>query len=246
MKRTISGSRTTTSQSACALFSIAISLPLIPALSFGAQWSSEAKLDRFPKAVRGSVSISNEGVDFRPVKGQAVHWALQDIRTVDLESPRKLSLVTYENRRWHVPGDRPFDFKLENAVPPEVAAELVRLVGKPAINAIPARHEPIFETIGARHRTRAGGSSGVLRFSENGIDYVAAQGNDTRTWRWADIETLSKPEPYRLRVGGYLETFDFELKQPLPEALYHRLWDHVYAQGLNIAPERGETHAESH
>ena len=209
-------------------------------------WTSEANLDRFPKSVHGRVSISNEGIDFRPAKGQVLHWLLQDIRTVDLESPRKLSLVTYQNRRWHVPGDRPFDFELKNSMPPEVAAELIRQVGKPAINGVPLPHASSFAIIGARHKTRTGGSSGVLRFSENGIDYLAAKENDSRTWRWADIETLSNPEPYRLRVGGYLETFDFELKQSLPEALYHRLWDHVSAQGLNIRPERGETHAESH
>ena len=164
-------------------------------------WTSEAKLNRFPKSLRGSLAISNEGVDFHPVKGQPVHWELQDIRTVDLQNPRKLSLVTYENRRWHAPGDRPFDFKLDDAVPPSVAAELVRLVGKPAINGVPVLRESSLETVGARHRSRAGGSSGVLRFSESGIDYLATKGNDSRSWRWADIETLSKPEPYRLRVG---------------------------------------------
>lgn len=97
-------------------------------------WTSEAKLNRFPKSLRGSFAISSEGVDFHPAKGQTVYWELQDIRTVDLQNPRKLSLITYENRRWHTPGDRPFDFKLDDAVPPSVAAELVRLVGKPAMN----------------------------------------------------------------------------------------------------------------
>jgi hypothetical protein len=209
-------------------------------------WTSEAKLDRLPKAIRGTLVISSEAVDFRPAKGHPVHWALQDIRTVDIAGPRKLSLISYENSRWHVPGDRPFDFKLKNPMPPEVAAGLVDLVGKPAINGLPLPRAASLATIGARHRTRAGGSNGILRFSHNGVDYLASKGADSRSWRWADIQTLAEPAPYRLRIAGYLETFDFELKQPLPDDLYDRLWDHVYAQGLNMGEQKGEAHAEMH
>lgn len=209
-------------------------------------WASDAKLNQFPKPARGSLTISSVGADFRPAKGEPIHWAVEDIRTVDLPSSRKLSLITYQNRRWHVPGDRPFVFDLKNAMPPEVAANLVRLVGKPAINGVPAPHLSNLATIGARHPTRIGGSNGVLRFRDGGIDYLAAKGNDSRTWRWADIQTVAHPGPYRLRVAGYLETFDFELKQPLPYGLFDRVWDHLYVRGLNIGEREGEGHAEIH
>jgi hypothetical protein len=78
-------------------------------------------------------------------------------------------------------------------MPPELAGELVRLVGKPAINAVPAAHASGLATIGARHPTRTGGSNGVLRFRDGGIDYLAAKGNDSRSWRWADIQTVAHP-----------------------------------------------------
>jgi hypothetical protein len=209
-------------------------------------WLSDAKLNRFPKSTRGSITISTEGIDFHPSKGEPVRWEPDDIRTVDLPTSRKLSVVTYRNRRWHLPGDRPFVFDLKNSMPPEVAAELVRLVGKPAINGVPVPRVSSFATIGARHPTRTGGSSGVLRFRDGGIDYLAAKGNDSRSWRWVDIQTVAHPEPYRLRVVGYLETFDFELKQPLPDDLFDRLWDHLYARGRNTGEREGEAHAEIH
>lgn len=202
-------------------------------------WMSDAKLKRFPKSARGSLTISTAGVDFHSEKGESIHWSLEDIGTVDLPTSRKLSLVTYQNRRWRLPGDRPFAFDLKNPMPPEVAAELVRLVGKPAINGVP-RSEDVssFAIIPARHRTRPGGSNGELRFSDSGIDYLSKAG-DARSWRWADIETLAHPEPYRFWIGGFQETFDFELKQPLANGVFDRLWDHVYAQGLNIRPQFG-------
>ncbi len=153
------------------------------------QWVSDAKLSRFPKPTRGSLTISIEGVEFRPIKGEPIHWAVENIRTVDLPRARKLSLITYQNRRWHVPGDRPFVFDLKNPVPAEVAAELVRLVAKPAINGVPVPQLSGFAAVGARHATRTGGSNGVLRFRDGGIDYLAPKRNDSRSWRWADIQT---------------------------------------------------------
>jgi hypothetical protein len=233
----------------------ALWVPLMPANASTAafaqsadstRWGCEATLNRFPRSVHGSFGISGEGVDFRPAKGQPIHWVFEDILTVDLQSPRKLSFVTYENRRWHVPGDRPFEFTLKQPMPPEVASELIRFVGKPAVNGIPFPRGSGLETIGARHRTTTGGSTGVLRFREGGIDYLAQRGDDSRSWRWADIQTLAHPDPYRFRIGGYFETFDFELKQPLPDDVFDRLWDRLYAQGLNTLKQGGSAHAESH
>lgn len=204
-------------------------------------WSSEARLHRLPKAVPGTLTISSDGVEFRPDKGTPSHWPFEEIRTVALSNPRQLSLITYQNRRWHLPGDRPFEFSLNTPIPPVLAAELVRKVGKPAINGDPLPDANSFATIPARHVSRLGGSSGMLRFSDSGIDYLSKAG-DARSWRWADIETIAHPEPYRLRVGGYLETFDFELKEPLRSDLFDRLWDHIYAQELKPDEQKEETH----
>jgi hypothetical protein len=204
------------------------------------QWTSDVKLHRLPRSMRGTLTITAAGVDFQPEKGWPTHWSFADIRRVNISTPRRLSLVTYQNRHWHVPGDRTFEFKLKDAMPPEVAAELVRRVGKPAIDGDPVRSASGFASIAARHVTRTGGSEGVLRFRDSGIDYLSQKGGDARSWRWADIQTLAHPEPYRLWIYGYLETFDFELEQPLSEELFDRLWDHVYAQGLNIGQREGE------
>lgn len=202
-------------------------------------WTSEVKLHHMPKSQRGNLAISMDGVKFESQEEQSDHWSFQEIRTVDLSNPRKLSLTTYQNRKWRLPGDRAFVFDLKNPMPPRVAAELVHRVGKPAINGDPIRKAAGFASIPARHPTRTGGSSGVLRFRDSGIDYLSDKANESRSWRWADIQTLAHPEPFRFRVTGYLETFDFELKQSLSEELFDRLWDHVYAQGLNLRQREG-------
>jgi hypothetical protein len=200
------------------------------------RWESKARLRQRFKSAPGDFAFSEQGVEFRPTKGPPLRWSLVEIRTVDLQTPRRLTLTTYANRTWHRGGDRQFRFELAAPMPSSVASGLVTRVGKPAVNGDPDVQTSSFATIPARHRTRTGGSNGVLRFRDDGIVYVTSDGRDSRIWRWLDIQTLANPDAYHFRVGTYLETFEFELKQPLSPALFDRLWDHVYARALNVDP----------
>jgi hypothetical protein len=197
----------------------------------GVQWTSAARWKHGLKKTSGTLSLTETGVEFRPTSGPSLSWPYEEIQTFDL-SPRQLRLTGYENRQWHFHGERSFSFNLESPVPPDVAAELTRRVGKPAANGIPDPSAPAFTVLDARHRTRGGGTNGTLRFRNSGIDYVTTSGQGARTWRWADIQTLARPDAYHFRVGGYHETFEFELKQPMSQELFDRLWNDVYAQDL--------------
>lgn len=118
---------------------------------------------------------------------------------------------------------------------------MAQLVSKPVINGDPASEVQSFASIAARHRTLTDGTNGTLRFHDNGIDYVMAGGQGGRSWRWADIQTLANPDLYHFRVGGYRETFEFELKQPMSRELFDRLWDHVHARDLSgVTSDRRE------
>jgi hypothetical protein len=209
-------------------------------------WQSNARLHQPLKSMPGDLVFGEQGVEFRPANGSVLRWSFTDIRTVDLRTPRRLSLTSYENRSWRRSGDRKFRFELGSPMPSTVAAELVQRVGKPAINGNPNPQVPGFATLAARHRTRTGGSNGVLRFRDDGIDYVTSGGQDSRSWRWADIQTLANANPYELRLGGYLETFEFELKRPISPDLFDRLWDLLYARDLNVVGQArgGQSHAE--
>jgi len=207
-------------------------------------WQSKARLRHRLTSTHGDLVVDGQGIEFRTTKGSALRWSFVEIRTIDLTLPRHLSLTSYSNRHWHWPGDKEFRFELNTPMPPTVAAALVGKVGKPAVNGDPVPREPSFASIPARHRTRTGGTNGVLDFREDGIDYVTGA-DGGRSWRWADIQTIANPDPYHFRVGGYLETFDFELKQPMTGDLFDRLWDRVYARDLNVAGARvGERHAD--
>jgi hypothetical protein len=203
-------------------------------------WSSAARWRHgLLSKVSGTLVLTDSGVDFRPAKGQPMRWPFAEIQTFNL-SPHRLKVTGYKNRRWHFHGERSIRFDLESVMPPAVAAELAQRVGKPAKNGAPDPNAPAFATLGARHRTRGGGTNGVLRFRESGIDYVTDSGRGARSWRWADLQTLARPDAYHFRVGGYRETFGFELKEPMSRTLFDRLWNDVYGRDLSgLEPNGG-------
>jgi hypothetical protein len=196
-----------------------------------APWQSPAQLRHLITKTRGTLLIDDRGVEFRPKKGPPLRWSYVDIQSFHLTSHR-LDVETYQNRGWHFPGDRTYHFHLTNGVPPAVAEEFARRVQKPVENGRPNPSAPDQAALPARHRTFGGGTNGVLRFRKDGIDYVTAGGRGSRSWRWSDIQTIANPDPYHFRVQGYRETFEFELKQPMPRKLFDQLWDAVYARGL--------------
>ena len=195
-------------------------------------WQSPANLKHLVTKTRGTLVINDQGLEFRPDKGLPVRWSYVDIQSFHLTA-HSLDLETYQNRSWHLHGDRTFHFKLKDSMPSGVAEEFARRVQKPAKDGIPNPHAPAFANLPARRRTLGGGTNGVLRFRKDGIDYVTASGRGSRSWRWSDIETIAHPDPWHFSVEGYRETFDFELKQPMSQKLFDQLWDKVYGRGLN-------------
>lgn len=197
-----------------------------------------ARLRRSLGGTRGTLTLSDKGVDFRPEKGSSLHWPFFEIQTADLWSGR-LILTSYERRGKFRPGVRRYRFDLAKEMPPTVAAEFVARIGRPVRNGNPERHLPGFAEIPARHRTAFGGtvSNGILRIHEGGIEYVSKSHKDSRNWRWGDIQEITNQDPYHLIVFGYRETYSFDLKGPLPPGLYDRLTDEVYDH--NFKNQRG-------
>lgn len=192
-------------------------------------WKTQAREHRAPLLanVRGTLAVSEKGVTFRSAKGREQHWGIEDIHTAFI-GPHRLDLETYQNRSWRRPGVRHYKFNLTSSMPPPVAAALAAKIARPVQNADPDPHAKAIATISARHRELTRGTNGVLRFRASGIDYITKSKNDSRSWSWADLQTLSDPDPYHLFIFGYRDTYTFDLKAPLPRALFNRATDEIY------------------
>jgi hypothetical protein len=182
-------------------------------------WQSAARWHRtLEKSVPGTLRIDDTGVEFQSAKLKE-RWAWLDIYSFDL-SVREFTLISYQNRRFH--------FTLAQSMPPAVASEMTARVARPVRNGDPQPVAAATAEIPARRRAFPGGSNGVIRLRNEGIDYVTKDGRDARSWRWEDIETIANPNPWELRVGGYREIAEFDLKQPMPRELFERIWDRLY------------------
>ncbi len=187
-------------------------------------WESPARLHHFAGNDKGDLSINADGVEFRSQKAATIKIPYFEVETFELAS-HSLSIKTYENRKMRL-GVVKYRFDLVQAVPPSVGAELARQVRRPSQNTLPNPGSQA-AVIAAHHRTGTGGTNGVLRFHEDGIDYVSSASGDSRSWRWADLQTLSAPDPYHLLVFGYRDTYTFDLKEILPQSLYYRSVDAI-------------------
>jgi len=198
-------------------------------------WQTAARLHSGLTSERGTLIFDANGIEFR-AKRFAGRWPYAEVKSFDLGA-RRLVLTDYESWSHHRHGERHFRFDLATPVPPPVAAGLTQAVGKPVRNRDPDSAAQSLFAIAARHGARFGGSNGILRFREEGIDYITPTKSDSRSWRWADIQTLACLDPYHLRVGGYRETFEFDLKRALGAEEFDRLWDKLYAgelKGLRV------------
>lgn len=205
----------------------------------GISWQSPARLRHWPTKTRGALKINEQGLEFWSGETAVLKLSFLDVHTFFVAAHR-LVIETYKNRKHHVPGEQRYGFDLDQVVPPEVAAGLAREVQRPSQNAVPDPASPSAESIPARHRTRMGGTNGTLRIRDGGIDYVTSVPGDSRSWRWADLATLSEPDPHHLFVFGYRDTYTFDLKKPIARGLFNRLTDEIDSHNASEQQQRPE------
>jgi len=194
----------------------------------------------------GILAITGSTISFDQAgnKKHAWLWTYQDIHQLEI-SPSRLRVLTYTGDKWKLGADREYRFDLTGnqtligAYPflkDRLDQRFVAALPDPAVQA--AWEIPV------QHLLRFGSSQGVLIFAEDRVVYTADKKDDSRTWRYPDIENISTNSPYQLTITTYerarshygnLKGFNFELKERLDEARYNQLWMKVnQSKGLKI------------
>ena len=198
-------------------------------------WESPARMRRADliSGNHGNLLIDKDGVEFRAGNAHSRHWAFGEIHSVFI-APHRLVLKSYINRSLHRPGQREYRFHLTQTLPPAVAASIAETIARPSQNADPDPNTPAIAVVPVRHRGFAAGTNGVLRFRQGGIDYVTTTREDSRSWRWADLQTVSDPDPYHLFVFGYRDTYTFNLKESLSRKLLDWAADRIFVHNESV------------
>jgi len=196
----------------------------------GAAWAGAADAQfpvrhrSFQHGCNGVLSVSAAGVSFSGPKWHTWTWKIQDIQELQL-SPRSIHILTYGDRKLRLGAEERFEFT--GTIPVgEVYAILKDRMDQRLVAEVGQAGNPpaVVLSLAVKHLGRLGGSQGTLAFAAESVVYSTAKYDDSRTWRYSDIETISSAGRFELTITTLEKEFHFQLKQPLAEAEYNRLW----------------------
>ena len=198
----------------------------------GADLAFPVRHEHLRKYCSGTLTVSNDGIAFAGPK-HSWRWKYEDIQQLKL-APGRIQVLTYRDSLLRLGVDREYEFRgtlpaglyalWKDRLDQRFVAELADAGVKPAL-AIPAKR------LGT-----LGGVQGTLKFADDRIVFDAGRTGESRTWRFADIDTISASGPFdftittfehaRLHYGSRKE-FQFQLKEPLSDTSYNQLWREI-------------------
>ena len=209
-----------------------VSLLLVSAV--GAQGADSFEFavvrDHIPRKEAGRLVISETGVSYRSAHQKTViDIPLLNVLQADVSDPKIIRIETYDITRKALLGRQVHVFRLQSGVHDDSLTRfLSRALQRPVIGAYGAASQP-GTLIPAYHRHRFGGCHGTIRIDTDAIRFASDRPEDSRTWLYRDLETLGTMNPFHFRVSTLAETFNFDLKERLPESAYDLAARRVYS-----------------
>jgi hypothetical protein len=192
------------------------------------------------KSCSGVLTVNENGVSFAGPKDHAWTWKYQDIQELKL-APDSIYVLTYRDNRLLLGADQGYRFT--GKIPADELFYMLKDRLDQRFVAALAAPQTDSWSIAVKHLLRISGSEGTLSFGADSIVYSTAAKGDSRTWRYADIDTITSSGPFQLTVTtferavshyGDRKGFNFQLKEPLSEARYNELWLQIEKQNHKI------------
>ena len=194
--------------------------------------------DKLVGHAEGELIISTERVEYRAKKEKDGRvWAYREIKLFEVLSPTRVRIRTYEDgSRWKLGRDRDFTFKIVGAELTQEVSDFLRgRIDRPFVTSFTAEGGNPLAQISVKHLHRFGGCQGVLKVYPDHLSYEAEDGHDSRSWLWKDIKSIGRPDRFRFEVvtyepqfGGPARSFNFTLKEEMPDAVYDLVWTSVF------------------
>lgn len=191
------------------------------------------KRDRLVGGSRGALVFTAEAVEYRTTsKKDARRWEYEDVKQVQILSPTRVVIRTFEDQgRLRLGADRVFEFSVvQGRVSSDLVAFLLERIRQPVVSALVPERGEARGRVRVKHERQGRGSEGALALYDDALVYASDQVGASRYWRFADLASVLRLDPARLEVvayeggGGVTRPFVFQLKAPLPDALYDALW----------------------
>lgn len=206
----------------------------------------------------GTLTFNASGVSFEEARPNAKprkhphawHWDYQDVQQLQI-SPKSVEVSSYKDRTWKL-GDQEYDFDLDSKESFQNAYQFLKTRLDQRLVAVfaDAPGGMLWE-LPVKHLAALGGDEGVLEIGSSVITYKSSKEQESRTWRFADIDNISSSGPFQLTITtferarlqyGDRKEFNFVLKQPLEEQRYNDLWLRLNeSKGLQILRSYAES-----
>lgn len=233
----------------------AIMLAAVSLTASGPPFELSVKRDRFVGSSRGTLVFGAEAVEYRTTNDKdARRWAYEDLKQVQVLSPTRVALLTYEDRgRLRLGADRTFDFTLvRETVSSDLVTFLINRIPQPVVTAVmPAFGGEPLARLRVKHQRQGRGSEGTLVLYDRQLVYETSRTDDSRYWRFSDIFSVLRLDRMRLQItvyeggAGATRVFVFALKSDLPDCVYDTLWARVNPFPRRVGPQTGDHMAES-
>ena len=224
---------------------VVLFVPALGAVAAGPPFELSVKKDHVWGASRGALVFAQDAVEYRTTNKDDVRaWSYEDIKQVQVLSPTRIAILTYEDQgRLKLGADRTFRFEvLEGAVSSDLVTFLLDRITRPVVTSVMPRDdgEPLFRAK-VKHQRQGRGSEGTLVMYDTRLVYLTERAGESRSWRFGDVYAVLRLDRFRLQVlayeGGSGETrpFVFELKTELTDGFYDALWARVNPTSLDAA-----------
>jgi hypothetical protein len=178
------------------------------------------------KGCNGVLTVDENEIRFSGAKKHAWAWKYQDIQKLTL-SPTRIRILSYKDSRLRLGADVEFNFtgklpaeELYRQWSAKLDQRFVAAMaqGDAQGDAVPG------QSFGVKRLALVTGSEGILTFAAETIVYATPSKDQSRTWRYSDVQTVASSGAFQLTITTLETQFNFQLKQPITEAGYNELW----------------------
>jgi hypothetical protein len=170
----------------------------------------------------GVMTVDENGVSFTGTGKHAWSWRYEDIQQLRL-APESIYILTYKDSKTRLGADR--EFRFTGKIPAgELYALLRERMDRRFVAALGQVSGAVSFSLPVKHLRPITGSEGTLAFAADAIVYSTPVKDESRTWRYSDIENIASSGPFQLTITTLEKGFNFQLKQPITEATYNQLW----------------------
>jgi hypothetical protein len=199
-------------------------LPAAPSFSF------DVRHEHWRGHCAGRLTIDENGIEYATEHADhSRRWTYPDLKRIDIVSPKRLALLTYEDRKLARWAEREFEFGLQDGEITEAVYQMLRAGStRPLISRVVYGNTAPLLQLPAKHRHRLGGCNGVFEARDDALVYSTEVHGEGRVWPYRDITSIGRIDPYSFRVSTRDETYAFDLKVAMTEEQYELLWEKVY------------------